>query len=68
MQTATKDQLCTTFSTDNPPVLRVQPGETFVMETWDDSLTDPFPWDLVPSYFRLHWNMMTDLCGHPANG
>ena len=35
MQTVTKDQLCTTFSADNPPVLRVQPGETFVMETND---------------------------------
>ena len=37
MQTATKDQLFTTFSADNPPVLRVQPGETFVMAIWDDS-------------------------------
>ncbi len=35
MQTATKDQLCITFSADNPPALRVQPGETFVMETND---------------------------------
>jgi len=39
MQTATKDQLCTTFSADNPPVLRVQPGETFVMETNDRFVT-----------------------------
>ena len=35
MQTATKDQICTTFSADNPPALHVQPGETFVMETND---------------------------------
>ncbi len=35
MQTVTKDQLCTTFSSDNAPVLRVQLGETFVMETND---------------------------------
>ena len=35
MQTATKDDLCITFSADNPPALRVQPGETFVMETND---------------------------------
>ncbi|PKB82203.1 MAG: hypothetical protein BZY88_04895 [SAR202 cluster bacterium Io17-Chloro-G9] len=35
MQTATKDKLCTTFSADNPPALRVHPGETFVMETND---------------------------------
>ncbi len=35
MQTVTKDQLCTTFSADNIPVLRVQLGETFVMETND---------------------------------
>ena len=35
MQTVTKDQLCTTFSADNFPVLRVQLGETFVMETND---------------------------------
>ena len=35
MQTATKDQLCTTFDAANPPSLRVQLGETFVMETND---------------------------------
>jgi len=35
MKRVTKDQLCTNFSADNPPVLRVQPGETFVMETND---------------------------------
>ena len=35
MQTATKDQLCTSFSADNAPSLRVQPGETFIMETND---------------------------------
>ena len=35
MKRATRDQLCTSFSADNPPVLRVQPGETFVMETND---------------------------------
>jgi len=35
MQTVTKNQFCTTFSADNPPALRVQPGETFVMETND---------------------------------
>ena len=35
MKRVTKDQLCASFSADNPPVLRVQPGETFVMETND---------------------------------
>ena len=35
MQTATKDELCTTFDAANPPSLRVQLGETFVMETND---------------------------------
>lgn len=35
MNRVTKDQLCTSFSAQNPPVLRVQPGETFVMETND---------------------------------
>ncbi len=35
MQRVARDQLCTTFSADNPPALRVQPGETFVMETND---------------------------------
>ena len=35
MQRVTKDQLCTSFSADNEPVLTVQPGETFVMETND---------------------------------
>ena len=35
MKRATRDQLCTSFSAKNPPVLRVQPGEPFVMETND---------------------------------
>jgi len=35
MQRVTRNQLCTSFSADNPPVLRVQPGESFVMETND---------------------------------
>jgi amidase len=35
MQTVTRKQLCTSFSADNPPALRVQPGETFVMQTND---------------------------------
>ncbi len=35
MKRLTKDQLCTSFSALNPPALRVQPGETFVMETND---------------------------------
>jgi amidase len=35
MHTATKDKLCTSFSAGNAPSLRVQPGETFVMETND---------------------------------
>lgn len=35
MKRVTKDQLCTSFSADNPPALRVHPGETFVMETND---------------------------------
>lgn len=35
MQRVTRQQLCTSFSAENPPVLTVQPGETFVMETND---------------------------------
>jgi amidase len=35
MNRVTKDQLCTSFSALHPPALRVQPGETFVMETND---------------------------------
>ena len=35
MKKVTRDQLCTSFSASNPPVLRVQPGETYVMETSD---------------------------------
>ena len=35
MKKVTKNQLCTSFSAANPPALRVQPGETFVMETND---------------------------------
>ena len=35
MQRVTKDQLCTSFSALNPPALRVQPGEVFIMETND---------------------------------
>jgi amidase len=35
MNRVTKDQLCTSFSALNPPALRVQPGDTFVMETND---------------------------------
>jgi amidase len=35
MKRVTNDQLCTSFSSDNPPVLQVQPGESFVMETND---------------------------------
>ena len=35
MERVTRDQLCTTFSADNPPALRVRPGDTFVMETND---------------------------------
>ena len=35
MNRVTKDQLCTSFSADTPPALRVQQGETFVMETND---------------------------------
>ena len=35
MQRVARDQLCTSFSADNAPVLRVQSGETFVMETND---------------------------------
>ena len=31
MKRATRDQLCTSFSANNPPVLQVQPGESFVM-------------------------------------
>ena len=39
MKRVTRDQLCTSFSPDNPPALRVQPGETFVMETNDRFVT-----------------------------
>src|SRR5262249_37813361 len=35
MKRVTRDQLCTSFSATHPPVLRVQPGEPFVMETND---------------------------------
>lgn len=35
MQRVLRNQLCTSFSATNPPALRVQPGETFVMETND---------------------------------
>ena len=35
MHRVTKEQLCTSFSAQNPPALRVQAGETFVMETND---------------------------------
>jgi len=35
MKRVTRDQLCTSFSAAHPPVLRVQPGEPFVMETND---------------------------------
>src|SRR5262245_24288321 len=35
MQRVTRNQLCTSFSATHPPVIRVQPGETFVMETND---------------------------------
>lgn len=35
MKRVTRNQLCTSFSAHNPPALRVQPGETFVMETND---------------------------------
>jgi hypothetical protein len=35
MQRAIRDQLCTSCSAKNPPILRVQPGEPFVMETND---------------------------------
>jgi len=35
MQRVTRNQLCTSFSAANPPALRVQPGESFVMETND---------------------------------
>ena len=35
MQRVTRDQLCTSFSAAHAPVLRVQPGEPFVMETND---------------------------------
>ena len=35
MKRVTRDQLCTSFSAENPPVLRVQLGETFVIETND---------------------------------
>src|SRR5262249_40850812 len=35
MKRVTRNQLCTSFSAAHPPVLRVQPGEPFVMETND---------------------------------
>ena len=35
MKRVTRDQLCTSFSAAHAPVLRVQPGEPFVMETND---------------------------------
>ena len=35
MKRITKDQLCTSFSVLNPPVMRVRPEENFIMETND---------------------------------
>ena len=35
MKRVTRDQLCTSFSSDNAPAARVQAGEAFVMETND---------------------------------
>lgn len=35
MKRVTREQLCSSFSATHPPVLRVQPGEVFVMETND---------------------------------
>src|SRR5262245_44851089 len=35
MKRTTREQLCTSFSAKNPPVLQVQPGEPFIMETND---------------------------------
>ena len=35
MKRVTRNQLCSSFSAEHPPVLRAQPGETFVMETND---------------------------------
>ena len=35
MKRVTSDQLVKSFDANNPPALRVQPGETFVMETND---------------------------------
>src|SRR5215475_4252177 len=35
MKRVTRDQLCTSFSAAHAPVLQVQPGEPFVMETND---------------------------------
>jgi amidase len=43
MKRVTRDQLCTSFSKDNPPALRVQPGEIFVMETNDRFATNQGP-------------------------
>src|ERR671922_1125808 len=43
MKRATRDQLCTSLSKDNPPALRVQPGEIFVMETNDRFATNEGP-------------------------
>jgi amidase len=39
MKRVTRNQLCTTFSAHNAPVLHVQPEETFVMETNDRFVT-----------------------------
>jgi amidase len=43
MKRVTRDQLCTSLSKDNPPALRVQPGEIFVMETNDRFATNEGP-------------------------
>jgi amidase len=43
MKRVTRDQLCTSFSKDNPPALRVQPGEIFVTETNDRFATNQGP-------------------------
>lgn len=62
MQIATRDTLYFETGPDNPPTLRVQPGETFVVETQ----LNRGPWlDTHPNRERLRQKLIG---GNPASG
>ena len=56
MKRVTTDQFCTSFSADNPPALRVKPGEIFVMETRDRFATFEGP-DSPPEVWKILMNL-----------